>query len=74
MPDADGALNGLAAVNQAAEIGKSAFGLGDLERAVRRHADTGRVIASVLQLGQSVQQNGRCLLLSDVAYDSTHIM
>ena len=36
------------------------------------HRHSGGIITSVLQLGQSVQQNRRCLMISHKSYNTTH--
>ncbi len=73
VADALAALNGPAAVNHAAEIGQPALGLGHLEAVFCEHTDAGGVIASVLQLFQSFQQDGRSLTIAEISYNSTHI-
>ena len=55
VPDAEGALNGSSSVDESAEIGQTALGLGDPEDAVGHDADAGGVIAPVFQLRQSLQ-------------------
>ena len=73
VTDTDTALHIRAAVTQAAEHLQASLGLANVNfMAGRHHRDTGRVIATVLQTAQSIQQNRRSLLLSDEANDSTH--
>ena len=47
--------------------------LGDLDAAAAEHGDAGRVVAAVLQPGQSLEQDGRGLLAADVPDDSAHV-
>ena len=42
--------------------------------ALFEHRDPGRVVAAVFQPLQPIQDDGNCLLISDVANDSTHVI
>ena len=75
VADADAALNVRAAVDHVAEHLQPALGLLHLDLMARRHhRDAGGVISAILQSGKPVQQDRRCLLLTDKTNDSTHMI
>ena len=72
VADARGAVQRRAVRGQLLQGGEAALRFRDLPFVVAEDAHTGRVISAVFQLGQSVQKDGRGLLFSGIAYDSTH--
>ena len=71
MPDAHVALY-RSAVDQLRQFIELARVFADLDMAVGKHRQPGRVIAAVFQPPQAVEDNRGCVLFADVSYDSTH--
>ena len=72
MADACSARQQMTALGQGIQHLQPSHGLGCLDFSVIVYSDTRRIISAVFQLGQSVQKDRRCLLFSDVTYNSTH--
>ena len=74
VADAQGAGQIRAVMGQVLQHLQAALGLLHLHPLRAAHGDACGVIAPVFQPLQSVQQNGRGLLLAYISYDSTHII
>ena len=72
MPDAAGTLDCLAVVGHFLEYLQLPLGFDNLHLVIFVPDSDARVIASVFQLGQTVQQNGCCLLTTGKSYNSAH--
>ena len=73
MADAAGARERISAVGLFIEVAEPPRGLDHLGQLLPvPHGDARRVIASVLQLGQAVQKDRRCLMAAGKSYYSTH--
>ena len=73
VADAAAAGQGVAVVDLFRQVTELAGGLDDLGQFFAvAHGEAGGVIAAVLQVPESVQQNGRCLLRAGISHDAAH--
>ena len=73
MPNATAAKWTLAGINLILKPLQTSLCLYDRNTAFAIHCNAGGVIAAVLQLTQSVQQDINRIMLAYIAYNSTHI-
>ena len=71
MTDAQCPYDGVS-LNFFSQIDQTACFFADSDGAVMIDGDTGRVITTIFQLGQSIHQKIRCFSISDVTYNTTH--
>ena len=74
VADAERTGQCFAAVQQVAQHTQPAFRFYNFQSVFREDRYTGGVISAVFQLFQPLQENGYCLIVTDITDDSAHIL
>ena len=72
MADAQGAMDGRAALDHVGQYPQAALGLGDIQLLSVKNSHARRVVPPVFQPTQTVQQNGRGLLAANKSDNTAH--